>query len=166
MIDQKFLKEFFSYDPETGALCWKKKPNNKCSRITLGAPAGATNSGGYRVVRIKGVNYLAHRLIWVLVHGGIPDRLCIDHVDGDRSNNKLHNLRLATASENLFNRKTTSSSSGHKNVYWHAKKGKWVVCIQAHKQFRNMGDFPELKDAIAVATAAREKYHGPFANHI
>ena len=88
--------ELFTYDPETGELWWKERRSN---RVDMSRRAGSQNGHGYWQVRYKGKVYYQHRLIWQMVHGYIPSE--IDHIDQDKSNNKLGNLRECTHAENM-----------------------------------------------------------------
>lgn len=100
MINQKRLKEVLDYDPATGVFTWRVELN---ARGKVGDPAGC-NSWGYRVIRIDGRLYGAHRLVWLYVHGRWPDAM-IDHVNGDRSDNRIENLREANSVQNAHNAK-------------------------------------------------------------
>lgn len=94
------LREWFDYDPSTGIFRRNKRSRNQ---VEAGAVAGTPDGKGYLRIKILGRHYLAHRLAWLWVHGEWP-HLFIDHVDRDRSNNRIANLRLATASQNATNR--------------------------------------------------------------
>jgi hypothetical protein len=94
------LKEWLDYDPLTGIFRRKKTPRN---HIAAGSVAGTPGRHGYIGVRVKGPKYMAHRLAWLWVHGEWP-LLLIDHIDGNKSNNRIENLRLVTNGQNAFNR--------------------------------------------------------------
>ena len=95
------LEELLTYEPHTGALRWKQGPGKQ--RHLDGQLAGTLNSEGYSQVAIDKRKYRAHRLIWMLAYGQDPAEREVDHIDGDRLNNRLNNLRLATSSQNKFN---------------------------------------------------------------
>ena len=92
---QEALRGLFSYDPDTGYLTNLFTRN---SRAVKGRRAGNLMSTGYRRIRLDGAEYSEHRLIWKLVNGEDPDT--IDHINADRSDNRLCNLRNCTAAEN------------------------------------------------------------------
>ena len=88
--------ELFTYDPDTGELWWLERRSN---RVDMSRRAGSQNAQGYWQVRYNGRVYSQHRLIWEMVHGYKPSE--IDHIDQDKSNNRLDNLRECTHSENI-----------------------------------------------------------------
>lgn len=132
------FSELFSYD-ETGAIRWKvKRPGRGC---VVGKEAGTAAHHGYRAVMVDGKKHYVHRVIWEMHRGSIPNDRCIDHIDGNRSNNKLENLRLVTLSENQRNTiKSRNNSLGIMGVYLF-KSGYLVQCASKYIGF--YGDFFE-----------------------
>lgn len=117
--------EVFRYDPATGLLRWAKtRPGRGC---VAGREAGSiTHDGRYRTVMLDGCRYYCHRIIWEMHNGPIPGDLCIDHIDGDGTNNTLANLRLVTLSANQRNAKLPKNNRlGIQGVY--PKKGGYEV---------------------------------------
>src|SRR5262245_14420263 len=106
-LSSKQLAELLEYNPETGELRWKRRPRGpqRWNTRWAGKPAFTTKlRGGYRMGRIHWGAYYAHRVIWALMTGAWPTSE-IDHIDGDPSNNRWANLRLAnTRSEQLINK--------------------------------------------------------------
>jgi hypothetical protein len=95
-------------------------------------------------------------------HGWFPDE--VDHVDGVRDNDRVENLRAATASENQCNkRRLRNNTSGFKNIRFKAKK--WNVELKLNNKNYYFGRYDDLELAELVAMEARNKYHGAFANH-
>lgn len=98
--------EWFTYEPATGLLRWKK-----CTSATGSGPnqpgklAGTIHHYGYRVVNLHKRMYQQHRIVWEMHNGPIPPGLTIDHIDRDGLNNRLDNLRLADATLQNSNRK-------------------------------------------------------------
>jgi hypothetical protein len=103
-----------------------------------------------------------HRLIFVLHHGYLPKE--IDHINGDRADNRIENLRAVTRSENQCNRSAlTSNTSGYPGVSWHKKSQAWVVRVMKNGKSHLLGYFKELELAGLVAAEARAIYHNGFA---
>jgi hypothetical protein len=149
------LRSAIGYDPDTGVFTRKAA----YGRAKAGAVLGTKMRTGYLSVCFKGQNFKAHRLAWFYVHGVMPSSP-IDHVNGDRKDNRIENLRLATNSQNCMNkRKRIDSSSPYKNVTWNKEQSKWNVKIQG----KHIGSFVDGEFADLVACMAREKYHGAFA---
>lgn len=153
--------ELFSYDAESGKL--RYKINRK--QCPAGTEAGSIHRTGYRMVSVDHCQYLVHRLIWFLVTDSWPKNQ-IDHINGNRADNRITNLREATNAQNMLNstaRKT--SSSGIKNVYYQASHKKWRVRIRIDGKPKSFGLYTNQSDAEKVAIAARNQFHGQFAKH-
>jgi hypothetical protein len=100
-MTQDELKELIQYDSNTGIFVWAK---NRRGKAIKGALAGRTHPSGHRVIRVNTTSYYAHRLAWLYVYGSIPENLMIDHINGVRDDNRIENLRVATAKQNSENR--------------------------------------------------------------
>lgn len=160
MITHERLLEVMRYDPATGAFVWKVRAAN-CVRVNR--PAGGIHPLGYRVISIEGKKYYAHRLAWFYVHGVWPPAE-VDHVNEDRVDNRLSNLRLATHSENNRHRgKTKRNTSGYKGVALNKRYGLWVARIRNDSRDCFLGYFDSPEKAHEAYCAAAIKYHGEFA---
>ena len=161
---QEELHELFTLrDDISQPLIWKMRPN---VRIRIGDVAGCLGTKNYYLIRIDRKNYRLHRLIWIYHNGDIPDGMIVDHVDGNRTNNRIENLRLATYSENNYNRKTASNNtSGVKGVYWNKESKKWRAKIVVDHKTIHIGMFHTIEEAETAITAARNNIHGDFARH-
>lgn len=140
-----------------GILIWKtKRPGRGC---VVGAEAGTINSAGRRVVEIHGKKYLAHRIIWEMHHGSIPNDLCIDHIDGNVVNNRLENLRLVTLSINQRNSKLPRNNKTGIMGVTPKKSGFAVQCAGKY-----IGYFKDFFEACCARKSA-EPLMGFHANH-
>lgn len=147
IITVEEVRRLLSYDPDTGAFTWLIPTSD---RIRVGQKAGRVNSG-YVGIRINGREYLAHRLAWFYVHGVWPVG-DIDHINRDRSDNRIANLRPATRAQNLQNR-------SYDGAYWYASRRKWRVNIRVDGKRIWVGDYDDRADALAARKDAVLKYH-------
>jgi hypothetical protein len=137
----------------------------------MSKPAGCIEGEGYRVIKIKGKVYKAHRLIYHMFNEkwDITDTSqnnSIDHRDNDPSNNNIDNLRVATSSQNRANSGNLKNNiSNAKNVYWNKERGNWRVRVRLNYKNHCGGSFVNKEDAIAKAIQMRDELHGEFANH-
>lgn len=155
------LLEVLDYNPITGTFMWRQMRKNLRSLT----PGGLHKQTGYLRLTVDGELMWGHRVAWFYVTGSWPDR-AIDHINGDRADNRFSNLRQASWAENLQNRSASvASTSGHKNVFWYKAYSMWQVQITAFGKKHNGGYFSELVDAIKAAEALRNKVHGRFACH-
>ena len=154
------LKEFLDYNPDTGIITWKKARRG----IRVGQVAGGSDLLGYFVILFNYKQYKAHRLDYYMYHGIDPLEKLVDHIDGDGTNNKIDNLRLATYSQNGMNRVSLSrrNTSGCTGVYWHKTKKKWQAQIKLKKGLKFLGAFINKEDAIQARIEAEKKYFGEF----
>ncbi len=137
-------KQIFDYLPE-GELVWKFTctANKRTNKI-----AGWTDRRGYRRVKVNGRSVSIHRIIWEMHHGLIPKGKEIDHIDRQKGNNKLHNLRLVTPTQNCQNKSIRrDNKSGAAGVHWHNKKNKWAAYISVNKKLKHLGYFDVFEQA-------------------
>jgi hypothetical protein len=155
------LVQLFNYREETGELVWKV---NRTGGTKAGDVAGYISSLGYRVVKVKGRLYMAHRLIWKIRHGEIPEEAQIDHINGSKSDNRLENLRLCSGSNNCQNRAASSrNKSGYKGVYWWKARQAWRADIVAKGVHHYLGTFATAELAHMAYAKAAAELHGDFA---
>lgn len=159
MISHKYALSLFDY--RDGALYWRVRKSLKTS---IGDSVGWFPGSGYGRVRIDGKGYYVHRIIFLYHHGRMPKE--IDHIDGNKSNNKIENLRECTKSQNQYNRKLdASNTSGIKGVYWHINSKKWIARINNRGKHIYLGCFNDIEVAEQVVRIERLRLHGEFANH-
>ena len=161
---QDVLRQTFRYDPELGKLFWLPREGDvSWNKVFGGKEAGCLDSKGYVRIRTKGCVWVAHRVIWKLVHGSDPDY--VDHINGVRSDNRLCNLRSVSQTENARNTaKHRTNTSGCTGVYWLARESRWYAVISINAKRKVLGSFRDKSDAIATRKAA-ELELGYHKNH-
>ena len=168
------VRQLVSYDPETGRFVWlprevgrdgSLRSVNTFNAIYAGRPAFTIDHGnGYLSSTFFQVKAHAHRVAWVWMMGEWPDGE-IDHINGDRSDNRWANLRLVTKSQNMRNAKLRSNNrSGHHGIYWDRSKRRWAATIKGDGRTLHLGRFVQLNDAVAARKAAEAKL-GYHPNH-
>lgn len=162
-------RSLLRYEPETGKLIWLPRPlslseSERACKLWNTQHAGTQafyrlNSHGYLCGKLLGRTYTAHRVVWLITSGAWPTDQ-IDHIDGDRTNNRLANLREVTRSGNMRNRCVAiNNTSGTTGVSWHAKSGRWKAQIRIGGKTRSLGTFDLLADAREARLAAN-RVHG------
>jgi hypothetical protein len=160
MVTVERLREILDYDSETGIFRYKQSTSD---RMRVGDVAG-WKARGYVKINISYETYRAHHLAWMFVHGEFPADE-IDHIDGDRSNNAISNLRLATRGQNACNiRLRSDNRSGLKGVSWDKNRGKWLAQIKANRKNFTLGRFDTPEQAHAAWATAAKRLHGEFFN--
>ncbi len=150
------LRDSFKYEPETGALYKKRRDGSysECGVLT----------GKYLRVSIDRKRYLCHRLIWILVYGEWPEN-CIDHIDGNGTNNRIDNLRDVTYAVNQRNTSMKkTNTSGHVGVYYRKDKASWLASIKMNGKTIPLGLFKNKINAIQ-ARKLGEAIYGFHTNH-
>lgn len=172
----ELLRKLLSYEPETGKLFWRRRTietkGNMDHRILKSwntrfadkEAFTADNGKGYRCGPIFCELFFAHRIIWCIHYGRTPLN-DIDHIDGNRSNNRIVNLREVTRSQNLKNTCIRSdNTSGTIGVSFDKSRQKWKAYIEISGKTKLLGRFADQAVAIEVRKAAERK-HGYSANH-
>jgi len=164
MKEIEVVREYLDYSPDTGEFTWKKASSDKSK---VGSRAGRPRSvNGYWQLTLKGVTYYAHRLAWFHFYGDMPSKH-IDHVNGDKGDNRITNLRLASPSENVANTGAKrDNTSGSKNVHWCSTKKRWIAKVKRDGKTHHVGTFREYFPAVHAAESARLDIHGEFASQL
>lgn len=177
LLTAQQLRQLLRYDPETGILYWNvREPGwfedgkrsaewraRNWNSAFAGKPAGYIAPHGYNLVQLPGRMECAHRIAWVMTHGEWPE--FVDHIDGDRANNRLANLRSVSRSENARNKaKSSGNKSGVTGVSWYSGISKWVAEIGHNKKTIRLGRYECFDDAVAARKQAEVKY-GYHENH-
>ena len=152
------LKKHLGYNPETGLFVRRIAKSNH-PKAQVGMVAGRKTIAGYVSISINNVEYLAHRLAWLFIHGEMPN-IGIDHKDLDKTNNRISNQRPATKSQTAVIRGLYShNTSGIKGVGWHKAANKW----RAHMGHVHLGLFSNKQDAVNARQKAELGMFGEFA---
>jgi hypothetical protein len=150
-LTQARLHELLAYDEATGCFTWRV---SKSRSIQVGASAGSIGDKGYRRIAIDGRNYRAARLAWLYVYGTWPQHH-IDHMNRQRDDDRVCNLRDVSVITNLMNRDAPKNSHGHTGVSFH--DGLYVSHIGHDGEYHYLGCFPTAAEAgAAYQRAARE----------
>jgi HNH endonuclease len=128
------IGEYLSYDSETGKVVWIKKSSPQ-SPVEVGDEVGSLQSKGYKRFKFRGAVYQLHRVVWYLQHGEDPSGLQIDHINGDKTDNRISNLRLATNQQNHQNRKDLGVSYDKDLRNWRAR-------IMISGKSHHLGSYP------------------------
>jgi len=159
MLTKEMVLERFEYID--GAIYWKTKTKT-ATRVTIGKRAGGDHGDGYRCVSINNKRYLEHRVIFLMHHGYLPR--FIDHIDCNKSNNKIENLREASIFQNNQNNPNIRSASGVKGVYFNKQRNKYHCQLWANGKSECVGYFENLDEAKSAMLKARAQFHKNFAN--
>lgn len=173
------LRQLLRYEPETGKLFWRQRTAGMFSDGSISARGYAAiwNSKyahkeaftskmnqGYLHGSIFNSKFLAHRVIWALVHGDWPTD-DIDHLNGVRTDNRLCNLRSVSRQTNRKNSaRSIKNKSGVTGVYWHKASSRWRACITVDGKSCHIGMFDDLHEAASARKAAEER-EGFHKNH-
>lgn len=139
-----------------GELHWISIPKGKMSP---GSIAGCIKKDGYVYVGFKNAKIMAHRIIWEMHNGKIPEGMEIDHINHTRDDNRIENLRVVTHSENNRNiSKASNNKSGYTGVSYEKTRDKWRSSIQINRKLLNLGSCDRIEDAIKARLDAEIKY--------
>lgn len=167
----EYLRRRILYDPMTGDLVWKPRPDpdfpsirirNIWNKKYLGHVAlNSLEATGYLTGRIDGLFFKAHRVAWALFHGEFPKE-AIDHIDGDKTNNRISNLRLANKQQNAANMQIRRSNlCGLKGVSRARKRWRAAISIKG-KNF-NLGHFDTKEEAHKRYCEVAIEHFGEYA---
>ena len=157
-ITQEYLNSLFEY--KDGNLFWKISKGNR----KAGDLCGNFNSNGYSQIKLNSSIVKTHRVIFAMHNGFMPK--IVDHIDGNKANNKIENLREATSSQNNLNAKIRKDNKiGIKGISFCKHHKKFRVSMNVYGKIKSLGYFKDLELADLVSNEARNKYHKEFANN-
>lgn len=173
MIEIETLRTLLRYEPETGKLFWLPRPREMFnsqrgfmtwnSRFAGKEALTADNGSGYRIGPINYRIHRAHRVAFALHHGRWP-KDDVDHINGERGDNRASNLREATRSQNMANMKSRpGSTSRYLGVSWSAENKKWTTRLMVNGRAKHLGYFDNEEDAAAARDRASLDKSGEFA---
>ena len=158
-MNKDILHELFEY--RDGKLFWKVV---KSKKTKIDEEAGSITSDGYRSVMINYKNIATHRIIYMMFNNTLPKEL--DHIDGNRLNNNIDNLREVTSCQNSCNTKLRADNkSGIKGISWSKRSKKWHAYLNINNKRKNIGFFKDIFEAEKQVIYYRQLYHGEFANN-
>lgn len=158
-MDATELRRLLSYDPETGVFTWRTTVN---SRAKEGSRAGC-DADGYRKIGFAGRQQYAHRLAWLYMTGEWPINF-VDHINGNKADNRWCNLRQATLAENVRNsRPHKDGKTGLKGVCFDKAKQRYQAGIRVDGKFVFLGRFNCPTAAHFAYCRAAKTLHGQFA---
>jgi len=159
IITKDFLHDTLAY--VDGNLIWKKSIGRLAKKERI---AGTITDNGYLNICLLGKIYKLHRIIFFYHYGYFPK--VVDHIDGNKLNNKIENLRQASIAENAWNsKKRITNKSGVKGISWDKKSNKWRASCTVNYKQNNLGLFEDIEEAKKVLIQFRNKNHKEFAKH-
>jgi len=175
----ELLRKLLRYEPETGRLFWRERTTDMFSKTGCGSQRGnaarwnsryalkdaltVKQRDGYFQGIILGRSYLAHRVIWAVHFGSWPSQQ-IDHINGNRADNRIENLREVSSSENSQNsKKRKDNTSGFKGVSFDTRSGRWQAQIMKQGKSFHLGFYNAPEEASKAYIAASNRLHGEFA---
>lgn len=169
-LDEDKLRSLLDFDAN-GVFTWRIRPVeafsssracNSWNAKYAGTVAGNINNRGYRLIKIDGGLHLASRLAWLMTNGEMPSGQ-IDHINGNRDDNRPDNLRDVSQAENMRNKKRYSTNkSGVPGVYFSVRQQVWRAVVRVDGSNRSLGNFKDKNSAIA----ARERGARAFGFHV
>lgn len=168
-MTQELLKQFVSYDPETGLLERTHAVNRNGDRYEKRFTPRSVTKQGYRQLSMFKRPYLVHRLAWLYMTGSWPNE--VDHINGDRLDNRWRNLREVSSSMNRKNMGLpVNNKSGCQGVFWYERYMKWEASIQVNGKRIYLGRHDQYEDAVTARKNAEIEHrfhdnHGQRESH-
>lgn len=160
-MTKTLLRDLFEYLPDgTFRRIGKIGRSGTLGRIV----AGSKHHTGYRVLKVDNRTVMFHRAVWIWHNGKCPKVL--DHINRNREDNRIENLRPLTTTKNLWNqKKMRNSTTGVKGLHWEASRGYWVGSVQANGKRHKVGFSKDRAKVEQLLKRKREELHGKYATH-
>ena len=159
LMSKQQVLDLFIYDYDCGGLLWRIGRTN----VVAGSKAGSLKSKGYLSVQVDKKLYKLASLVWIMFNDTFDESLVVDHIDGDPSNNKISNLRLASSSENQLNSaKRKGTSSKYKGVHWNKQSNSWRASIRINGKAKYIGNYSNEYAAHLAWCEVAKELHGEF----
>lgn len=142
-VNQAFMQKFFTYKPSTGELIARLPVHNR----PVGTVVGSKGSHGYLMTGIQGKNLLNHRLIWLYMTGEFPTQ--IDHIDHDKLNNAIDNLRLVSVADNNRNRVRRTGKVDEAGIWYCRRRQRYIAEITYNQKKVYQRSFIDIDEAIS-----------------
>ena len=153
------LRSILHYNPLTGVFTRIRSAHP----YSVGAVVGTVALDGYVTVNIRRRHYKCHRLAWLYVYGTWPKH-DIDHINRNRSDNRICNLWDVTHQQNMCNAGTyNTNTSGRKGVYWDKRDSRWRARFLLGDKYLSLGRFKTFDEAVAARVAAEKLYWAELA---
>jgi hypothetical protein len=161
-VNIKTLREALNYDPESGRFTWAKQQS---PAVKMGQSAGCVmRSTGYLVIGFEGTLHRAHRLAWAYVHGKAPEGH-IDHINRNKTDNRISNLRCVSASENSQNILRIRRGKVQHGIDFNSRTNRYRARISVDGRRLCLGHFATADEAQATYIAAKLRMHPAFSSH-
>lgn len=155
LLTAEMVREILNYDPETGVFTWRKSIGGRSSPSAI---AGRICQDGWRDIGINGPKYAAHRLAWIYMTGEWPS-LYIDHINGDRLDNRFSNLRVVDNTVNIQNQRKANKRNSVGLLGVTTYKGRFIAQIGVNKKQIRLGCFSTPEEAHAAYLDAKRRLH-------
>ncbi len=155
-IPYELANETWLYDPDTGEIKWKNPSKFRRKNLV----AGYTGKNGCKSIRFNGFLYLSHRIAWLLYYKKWPTYE-IDHINHNKADNRICNLRDVTKSTNMENliKAKTSSATGKLGTFFDKKLGRYRAAITTNRKSKHLGCFDTADEAYAAYIEAKRRIH-------
>lgn len=158
IVSAEEIRQAFLYDPDTGDFIRRERT---ASRAPAGVVVGNNNSGGYLQIRYNSMRFLAHRLAWMYVTGEWPVRV-IDHINGNREDNRFKNLRDVSQQTNSENLRLPQGRTTSRLLGVHIQRRKtvrYLAQIVTSGKLKHLGSFDTPEEAHAAYIEAKRRLH-------